>query len=268
MRDQQADSDERKWLERASPWRRIGPAERGALTALAVSAIFALAFIRIAAYIAGETPGEFDVRIITALRNPADLADPIGPEWLEEAMRDLTALGGTIVLVIVALAAFAFLAMTGKTHAAYFVAASVIGAIVLSQMLKLGFNRPRPDLVPHGARVYTMSFPSGHAMMSAAVYLTLAALLTRTQTQARIKIFILSVAAALALMVGASRVYLGVHWPTDVIAGWAGGAAWAIFCWSIMYWLQRRGQVEPENGEQEPPANASIRGPNNRPASK
>lgn len=246
MNDQQAKVNGRGWRN----WARvggIGAAERGALAALAISALCALAFIRVAAYVAGETPGEFDVRIVTALRNPANLSDPIGPGWLEEAMRDLTALGGTIVLLIVSLAAFAFLLMTGKSHAAYVLAASVVGAIVLSQTLKLGFNRPRPDLVPHGARVYTMSFPSGHAMMSAAVYLTLAALLARTQKQARVKIFILSIAALLTLMVGASRVYLGVHWPTDVIAGWAGGAAWAIFCWSIMYWLQRRGRVEPEN---------------------
>jgi undecaprenyl-diphosphatase len=93
-----------------------------------------------------------------------------------------------------------------------------------------------------------MSFPSGHAMMSAAVYLTLAALLARTQPQARVKTFMIFIAALLTLLVGVSRVYLGVHWPTDVIAGWAGGTAWAIFCWTIMYWLQKRGQVEQPGG--------------------
>ncbi|MFN3889703.1 MAG: phosphatase PAP2 family protein [Beijerinckiaceae bacterium] len=220
------------------------------MAALAIAALCAMAFIRIAAYVAGESPGEFDVHVITALRNPADLSDPVGPAWLEEAMRDLTALGGTVVLVIMSVAAFAYLFMTGKRHAAYMLAASVLGAMALSQGMKLGFSRPRPDLVPHGARVYTMSFPSGHAMMSAAVYLTLAALLARTQEQTRVKVFIICVAAAITLLVGASRVYLGVHWPTDVIAGWAGGAAWAILCWSAMYWLQQRGDVEPEgNGD-------------------
>ncbi len=231
-----------------SPFRILHAAgsERWALVALAVAAVLCLAFIRIAAYVSGETPGEFDVHIITALRNPADLSDPIGPGWLEEAMRDLTGLGGTIVLVIVSLAAFFFLLMTGKTHSAYMLAASVIGAMILSQTMKLGFNRPRPDLVPHGARVYTMSFPSGHAMMSAAVYLTLAALLARTQQRSRVRVFIIFIAALLTILVGASRVYLGVHWPTDVLAGWAGGAAWAIFCWTAMYWLQQRGKVEPQ----------------------
>jgi undecaprenyl-diphosphatase len=228
---------------------RAAGSERWALVALAVAAVFSLAFIRIAAYVNGETPGEFDVHIITALRNPANLSDPLGPGWLEEAMRDLTGLGGTIVLVIVSLAAFFFLLMTGRTHSAYMLAASVIGAMILSQTMKLGFNRPRPDLVPHGARVYTMSFPSGHAMMSAAVYLTLAALLARTQQRSRVRIFIIFVAAMLTILVGASRVYLGVHWPTDVLAGWAGGAAWAIFCWTAMYWLQQRGKIEPQGGE-------------------
>ncbi len=232
-----------------SPFRilRAAGSERLALVALAVAAILSLAFIRIAAYVSGATPSEFDVQIIMALRNPADLSDPIGPGWLEEAMRDLTGLGGTIVLVIFSLAAFLFLLMTGKTHSAYMLAASVIGAMILSQTMKLGFNRPRPDLVPHGARVYTMSFPSGHAMMSAAVYLTLAALLARTQQRSRVRVFIIFIAALLTILVGASRVYLGVHWPTDVLAGWAGGAAWAIFCWTAMYWLQQRGKIEPQD---------------------
>ncbi len=223
---------------------RLAPVDSRALLALALVIAGAVAFLRLAAYVAGETPGEFDVRIITALRNPADLSDPIGPGWLEEAMRDITALGGTVVLLIVSCAAFVFLLMTGKSHAAIVLAGAVIGAIVLSQLLKFGIGRPRPDLVPHGARVYTQSFPSGHAMMSAAVYLTLAALLSRTQRLPRVKIFIIGVAALITALVGASRVYLGVHWPTDVLAGWVGGAAWAILCWMVMYWLQRRGQVE------------------------
>ncbi|MDP2357640.1 MAG: phosphatase PAP2 family protein [Beijerinckiaceae bacterium] len=233
----------------------IAPGERQAIFSLALAALCALAFIRVAALVAGETPGDFDVHIITALRNPNDLSDPIGPGWVEEAMRDLTALGGTAVLVLGSLATFGYLLMTGKTHSAFVLAASVVGAFLLSHAMKFGFSRPRPDLVPHGARIYTLSFPSGHAMMSTAVYLTLAALLARTQKKTRVKVFVIAIAAILAILVGASRVYLGVHWPTDVIAGWAGGAGWAIFCWSIMYWLQQRGQVEAEG---EAPGSADI----------
>ena len=231
----------------AVPGRRApGPPDRLALIALALVLVGIVAFLQLAAFVTHEAPGGLDARIILALRNPADLSDPIGPAWFEEAMRDITGLGGTIVLVMVSFAAFAFLVMTRRSHAALMLAASVIGAIVLSQSLKLGIARPRPDLVSHGARVYTQSFPSGHAMMSAAVYLTLAALLARTQESPRLKVYIISVATLLTMIVGVSRVYLGVHWPTDVLAGWLGGAAWAILCWTIMYWLQGRGDVEPE----------------------
>jgi undecaprenyl-diphosphatase len=111
-------------------------------------------------------------------------------------------------------------------------------------VLKEFFERPRPDLVPHGAEVFTASFPSGHAMMSAVVYLTLGALLARVETGLRVKAFVLSVSVLLTVLVGISRVYLGVHWPTDVLAGWTVGAAWAVMCWLIARVLQRKGRVE------------------------
>jgi undecaprenyl-diphosphatase len=131
-----------------------------------------------------------------------------------------------------------------KAHAALFVVAAVGGGMLLSTLLKMGFDRPRPDLVPHGALVYTASFPSGHATLSAVVYLTLGALLARVQPRFVLKFYLLGLAIVLTVTVGVSRVYLGVHWPTDVLAGWALGAAWALFCWAAALWLQRRGQVE------------------------
>ncbi|MBR9904520.1 MAG: phosphatase PAP2 family protein, partial [Gammaproteobacteria bacterium] len=115
-----------------------------------------------------------------------------------------------------------------------------------STVMKLGFDRPRPDLVPHEAMVYTASFPSGHSMMSAVTYLTLAALLIRVQPALRLKAYLLILAILLTLLVGISRVYLGVHWPTDVLAGWTAGASWAALCWIVMRWMQRHGQLEPE----------------------
>ena len=118
--------------------------------------------------------------------------------------------------------------------------------------MKWVFSRPRPDLVPHGAEVYTASFPSGHSMMSAVVYLTLGALLARTQSDRSVKTYVLAMAVVLTVLVGTSRVYLGVHWPTDVLAGWALGGAWALVCWSAMTWLQSRGQVEAEGGARTP----------------
>jgi undecaprenyl-diphosphatase len=120
--------------------------------------------------------------------------------------------------------------------------------MMLSTGLKMGFERPRPDLVPHATQVYTASFPSGHAMLSAVTYLTLGALLSRVQRRRRVKAFFLGLALTLTLLIGLSRVYLGVHWPSDVLAGWCIGAAWASLCWFVALQLQRSGQVE-EPGE-------------------
>jgi undecaprenyl-diphosphatase len=191
----------------------------------------------------GETHA-FDERILFALRSASDLSDPRGPGWLEELMRDITGLGGIGILSFITLAVAGFLALDRKTHAALFVVVAVSSGMLLSTALKMGFDRPRPDLVPHGALVYTASFPSGHATVSAVAYLTLGALLARVQARRVLKLYVLGLAILLTVAVGASRVYLGVHWPTDVLAGWAIGAAWALCCWAAALWLQRRGQVE------------------------
>jgi undecaprenyl-diphosphatase len=135
--------------------------------------------------------------------------------------------------------------MAGKRAAALLVFVAVDGGLLLSTLLKMEFDRPRPDLVAHAVRVYTASFPSGHATLSAVTYLTLGALLTRVVPKRRIKVFFMGLAIFLTLVVGASRVYLGVHWPSDVLAGWCVGAAWASLCWFVALQLQRRGQVEP-----------------------
>ena len=103
-----------------------------------------------------------------------------------------------------------------------------------------------------GTPVYTASFPSGHATGSAAAYLTMGALLARFQRQRRLKIYLMSVAVLLTLMIGVSRLYLGVHWPTDVLAGWTLGSCWALMCWTIARQLQRRGAVEPPEPAAEP----------------
>jgi undecaprenyl-diphosphatase len=191
----------------------------------------------------GETEN-FDRAIILALRNPLDLSDPLGPTWFEEAMRDVTALGGTTVLTLITAAVIGFLLLVRKWGAALLVFASVAGGSAIGSLLKLFFERSRPDLVPHGAQVYTASFPSNHAMLSAVTYLTLGALLARLEVDRRVKGYILLVSVLLTVIVGMSRVYLGVHWPTDVLAGWSLGAAWAMAVWLVALWLQRRGKVE------------------------
>jgi undecaprenyl-diphosphatase len=187
----------------------------------------------------------FDEALLLGMRNPADLADPVGPRWLEEMMRDFTGLGGVGVLALLTLSTIAYLLLMERRRAALLVIVAVGGGMLLSSLFKAGFDRPRPDLVPHHSHVYTASFPSGHSMMSAVTYLTLGALLARTHARRRVKLFFLSAAVTVTLLIGVSRVYLGVHWPTDVLAGWTTGAVWAILCWLAALWFQQRGTVEP-----------------------
>ena len=137
-----------------------------------------------------------------------------------------------------------YLVLVRKRAAGLLVLGAVFGGQVLSTLLKLLFDRPRPDLIPDAPHEFTASFPSGHAMLSAVTYLTLAALLARVQPLRRARIYLLALAILLTVLIGVSRVYLGVHWPTDVLAGWSIGSAWAMLCWRLAGWLQSRGQVE------------------------
>ena len=202
------------------------------------------AFIEVAEWVADGEAGGFDRSMLLALRSSADTADPVGPRWLEEMARDFTGLGGVGVLSLVTAASVIYLLLMRKRHAALLVVAAVGGGILLSTLFKAGFDRPRPDLVAHLSQIYTASFPSGHSMMSAVTYLTLGALLARLHQDWAVKVFLLLTAIGITLLVGASRVYLGVHWPTDVLAGWAAGAAWASACWLAALWFQKRGAVE------------------------
>lgn len=209
-------------------------------------------FAEVADEVLEEEAAGIDERLLLALRNPGDLSDPVGPAWVEEMARDFTALGGTGVLTLITLATLGYLLLAGQRRAGALAAAAVAGGILLSTLLKFGFDRPRPDLVPHGSMVYTASFPSGHSMMAAVTWFTLAAILTRVLATPLLKAYVLLVAAFVSLLVGLSRIYLGVHWPTDVAAGWSAGAAWAALCWLVAAWLQRRHLVEPE-GDRRPP---------------
>jgi undecaprenyl-diphosphatase len=203
--------------------------EAGTLVSILVVAGGVLLFAKLMGMVQGE-PRAFDRAILLTFRNSTDLSDPIGPQWLEIIFRDITSLGGATVLTLMTIAVTGFLLIDAKRGAAILVLGSVIGGVVLSTILKLGIDRPRPDLVVHLVEVHTASFPSGHAMLSAVVYLTLGGLLSRVKRPRRIKIYVLSVAVILTLLIGVSRVYLGVHWPTDVLAGWCAGATWAMLC--------------------------------------
>ena len=185
----------------------------------------------------------FDRKVLLAMRDPADTKDPWGPEWLEEMGRDFTALGGMGILVFLTAATVGGYLLQGRHETATLILVAVLGGLVIALLLKQSFDRPRPDLVPHGSYVYTKSFPSGHSMLSAITYLTLGSMIVRTREHKPTKIYVMIVSMLVTLMVGVSRVYLGVHWPTDVLAGWAAGASWALICWLIARWLQKHGHM-------------------------
>jgi undecaprenyl-diphosphatase len=203
--------------------------------------LFAFGFIA-----QGVTKGRtsaFDRKLMLALRTSADPTVPIGPAWLPEVARDITSLGSIVVLTMLTLAVVGYLFLAGTPVVAWLMLLAVFGGIALNDLLKLAFARVRPDFVPHGAQVFTLSFPSGHAALSAIAYLTIGALLARSQPSAAIGLYFMALAALLTVLVGVSRIYLGVHYPTDVLAGWCIGAAWAMACWVIMARLQD--QIQP-----------------------
>ncbi len=183
--------------------------------------------VGVALAVSSGLSGAVDEALLLAFRSVGDPAQALGPGWLPEAVRDVTALGSNTVLIMATLVAAALLAAARRPRAAAVALGAVAGAFVLSYALKWGFDRPRPDLVPHGAAVFSRSFPSSHALLSTAVYLTLAAVAGAGRRAAE-KAVLLGAATAVAVAVGLSRLYLGVHWPTDVVAGWLVGGAWAL----------------------------------------
>jgi undecaprenyl-diphosphatase len=212
--------------------------ETGLVAAFLFVALALWGFLHIAEEMGEGETRPFDVAVLMAMRT-TDTHDPIGPAWLEFAARDVSALGGFAVLTLLTAFAGGFLLITNKYVDALVLLASVLGATALSEGLKLGYDRPRPDLVAHAVETLGSSFPSGHATLAAASYLTVGALLAHAQERRRVKTYIHVTAILLALLIGVSRVYLGVHWPTDVLAGWCVGAAWSMLCVTLASWLTR-----------------------------
>lgn len=201
-------------------------------------------FIEMAELARDTEAHSLDTSILLAFREAGRPDDPIGPAWMEEAVRDITGLGSMVVLVMVTAAVIFYLLLIKRGLEALLVLATVGGGQILSSLLKLGIDRPRPDLVPHLMDVQTLSFPSGHAMMSAVTYLTLGAMLAGLAPGRATKVYVLGLAVLVALMVGVSRIYLGVHWPSDVLAGWCAGFVWAMLCWLVARRVLRRAPVQ------------------------
>lgn len=243
-----------------SPVARLGALARRELwllIAFAVAAAALFLLLRINAEIAeGETIG-LDRALLLYFRDAADPARMIGPPGLALAVRDITALGGATLLTLLTLLAAGYLVAARRHATALFLVLAVSGGATASTLLKLAFARARPDLVAHLVDVHSASFPSGHAMNSAVTYLTLGVLLARAERSPRVKAYLIGAALALTLTVGSTRVMLGVHWPTDVLAGWVVGGAWAIGCWALAVRLQRRHVIEAApDGEGAPTSDA------------
>lgn len=229
--------------------RRASPARIAPIALLLCAAALSLGFGWLArAVMAGDTAA-FDASVAGLFRS-AGSATPVGPAWLHETARDVTALGSYVLLGLTLAIVVGYLLLISRRALAFFLAGTLTGGALLNTLLKDAFDRPRPDL-PGAARVFTESFPSAHAMVSAVTYLTIAAVLAQVEADRRVRIYYISVGILLTVAVGASRVYIGVHYATDVLAGWCAGLAWAMLCWVSAHWLQRRKRLEP-TGKPDP----------------
>ena len=186
-------------------------------------------FFEFASEVREKETEKFDQAVMVAIHESEIGSSP----RVGEIARDLTALGGVTVLTIVTLVAFGTAVFSGRSKLGWLGVSGVLVGSLATSLLKHSYNRPRPDLFEHGSWVYNASFPSGHSMMSAVVYLTLGILVARIQQRRSVRWFIISIAILITLLVGLSRIYLGVHWPTDVVGGWMLGGAWAAFIWLI-----------------------------------
>jgi undecaprenyl-diphosphatase len=203
-----------------------------ALVVLGVS--FTILFVFLAAAVVGrEEVHWLDERLLLLFRQADDLATPIGPRWLAQTMTELTALGGYPLLVILLVLLAGFLLVTGRYAIALYIALVTSSGMVAGHVLKLVYNRTRPEIVERLVETHTTAFPSGHATKSALVYLTLAFVAARLMRSSAGRAYVIGAALVLSFSIGLSRIYLGVHWPSDVLAGWALGAGWACVGWLI-----------------------------------
>jgi undecaprenyl-diphosphatase len=231
-------------IERLKAWWRECGSDRPFLVAGAV--VFAFALWVVIEMADDAVPGQYlalEGRILRAFRQPDDLARGLGPPWVTPAVRDLTALGGVPVLALLVALVLGFLVLRKRYRATLLILGATVGGVLVTEAIKVIAQRDRPEVVPHLMEATSKSFPSGHSMMSSTVYLTLGVLLGQTMGRRREKTYLVCAALLVTMLVGLSRLYLGVHYPTDVLAGWCAGIAWALLFWFLAWWLQRRGQL-------------------------
>jgi undecaprenyl-diphosphatase len=199
-----------------------------------------LLFTLVAREVVSGSTKEFDEIVLNYLRDNGTAKLPIGPRWFTGWMIDITSLGGATIIFLITSAVVFYFLIQKQYEFMWLVLIATIGGVFLSFGLKELFARERPPLIYHLLKVKSMSFPSGHAMMSSIFYLTQAALFAKAQSNKNLKAYTLLIAIVLVFLIGVSRIYLGVHYPTDVLAGWSIGLAWASLCWLAATYLQRR----------------------------
>lgn len=215
--------------------RDMGGRELLALVVMLIVLACVLGFIALADELRDGDMQTFDEWVLKSLRRSDAPGTPIGPPWLREAGLDVTALGSPAILILVVFTVLGMMGLQHKYRMMALTGVATTAGLAVAMGLKYWFGRDRPHVVPHLREVATPSFPSGHAMLSAIVYLTLGILLAQVVQRRAAKLYCLCVAALVTLLVGLSRVYLGVHYPTDVLAGWMAGVAWALVCWGITH---------------------------------
>lgn len=209
---------------------------------LAALGLLLLIFVKIAHEVTELDTDWFDHGILLALRDAPN--DPIGPPWFEAAVMHISGLGSGAVATLIVLIAVGYMLLANHWRYALLMLSTSLGTGLVMHLSKGFFERPRPSIVTHIDPPGGLSFPSGHSMISAAMYMTLAVVIARTLPRRRLRIYVVAVGALLAFLIGLSRVYLGVHYPTDVLAGWTLGLAWALLCGIIARKLARK--VDPE----------------------
>ena len=218
-------------------WLRARDLRLVALLALIGGLVFA--FIKIGRYVSGAETTGFDEAILLALRDAPD--DPIGPPGLTAAVMHISALGSGAVTGLIVLFATLFFVVSKHYRYALLMLACSVGTLVGMAVLKDVYERERPTVVTHIDPPGGHSFPSGHSMISAALYMTLAVLIARTLKTRRQRVFVVAAGATMMMLIGITRLYLGVHYPTDVLAGWTAGLLWALLCGLIVERLGKRG---------------------------
>lgn len=218
----------------------------------------ACGFLGLALFIATGNKFAFDTKFVLLLREAGNPAVPLGPLWLHEAVRDVTALGSFSGLGLMMITASLVLWQCRHPRLAVGLLISVLAATLASTWLKIAFGRERPDIVEHVALTFTASFPSGHAFLSAVTLLCIAGFIGLAVKRPNITRLCYGIAWALIILIGASRVYLGVHWPTDVLAGWLLGITWASLS---VAWLGRsmdRAEIRDEIASVDSPGGQRV----------